>query len=139
MDNLFKYKETSAEGIVNIKDSNNDYGLKHNILNRTEQYQFIERRGDDFTCVGIKGGKYEGVIYKYGTVSIAEKENNKGEMPLSFQYDILDPNGLERKEFDDNFFNLIGDILVDIIDNSAGGLKRLEVKKNVRKDSTEMF
>ncbi len=122
----------------NSKVLNDDYGLKHNIPNRTEQYQFIERRGDNFTSVGIKGGMYEGVVYKYGTVSVAEKENNKGEMPLSFQYDILDPNGLERKEFDDNFFNLIGDILVDIIDNSAGGSKRLEVKKNVRKDSTEM-
>jgi hypothetical protein len=32
----------------------------------------------------------------------------------------LDPYGLDREEFDDEFFHLIGDILVDIIDEQIG-------------------
>ena len=38
-------------------------------------------------------------------------------MLFRFEYDILDNNMIPREEFDDkNFFKLLGDILVDIID-----------------------
>ena len=37
-------------------------------------------------------------------------------MPFQFEYDILDPVKLKQEDFGDDFFNLIGDILVDIID-----------------------
>ena len=35
---------------------------------------------------------------------------------LSFDYNIEDNNNIPRDEFDEEFFTLIGDILVDIID-----------------------
>ena len=67
-------------------------------------------------CIGIKEGKFAGVVYKYGKVSIGE-ETEKGNLPFRFEYDILDNNMIPREQFDDdNFFNLLGDILVDIID-----------------------
>ena len=37
-------------------------------------------------------------------------------MPFRFEYDIIDAYGLEREEFNEEFFTLIGDILVDVID-----------------------
>ena len=67
-------------------------------------------------CIGIRKGKFEGVVYKYGKGSLGE-ETWDGELPFRFEYDILDNNMIPREEFDnDNFFKLLGDILVDIID-----------------------
>ena len=66
--------------------------------------------------IGIRKGKFEGVVYKYGKVSLGE-ENKDGNLPFKFEYDILDNNMIPREQFEDeNFFKLIGDILVDIID-----------------------
>ena len=78
-------------------------------------YRYVNRPGDDFTSIGINGGKYEGVVYRYGKISLGE-ENPDGTLPFNFEYDILDNNELPRESFGEDFFDLIGDILVDIID-----------------------
>ena len=81
-----------------------------------DQYVFITNKDENMQCIGIRKGKFEGVVYKYGKVSLGE-ENEKGNLPFRFEYDILDNNMIPKEEFDDkNFFKLIGDILVDIID-----------------------
>ena len=81
-----------------------------------DQYVFITNKNEEMQCIGIRKGKFEGVVYKYGKVSLGE-ENEKGNLPFRFEYDILDNNMIPREEFnDENFFKLIGDILVDIID-----------------------
>ena len=81
-----------------------------------DQYVFITNKDENMQCIGIRKGKFEGVVYKYGKVSLGE-ENKDGNLPFRFEYDILDNNMIPREEFDDkNFFKLLGDILVDIID-----------------------
>ena len=35
---------------------------------------------------------------------------------MQFEYDIIENNAIPREKFGDNFFNLIGDILMDILD-----------------------
>ena len=80
------------------------------------KYTYVTDNEDKWTAIAIKSGKFEGVIYKYGKVTIPEEENSKGNLPFRFEYDILDPYGLEREEFNAEFFTLIGDILVDVID-----------------------
>ena len=81
-----------------------------------DQYVFITNKNEDMQCIGIKKGKYHGVVYKYGKVTLGE-ENDDGNLPFRFEYDILDNNMIPRSEFDDeSFFKLLGDILVDIID-----------------------
>ena len=82
-----------------------------------DRYTFVTQEGQNWTCIGIRGGKFDGAIYKYGKVSVSEEEDEKGNLPFRFEYDIVDPNGLLRETFDDEeFFTLIGDILVDILD-----------------------
>lgn len=82
-----------------------------------KKYTFVTQEGQNWTCIGLRGGQFDGVIYKYGKVSVAEEEDEKGNLPFRFEYDIVDPNGLLRETFDDEeFFTLIGDILVDILD-----------------------
>ena len=81
-----------------------------------DQYVFITNKDENMQCIGIRKGKFEGVVYRYGKIALGE-ETWDGNLPFRFEYDILDNNMIPRAEFDDkNFFKLIGDILVDIID-----------------------
>ena len=86
--------------------------------NIKDKYTFVSKVDDKWASVCIKGGKFDGVIYKYGKVSIPEEENKNedGTLPFQFEYDIIDNVGILREEFNEDFFILIGDILVDIID-----------------------
>ena len=52
-------------------------------------------------------------------MGVAEKENPDGTLNLQFDYGIVDNNGHKEEYFRDDFKNLIGDILVDIIDKEA--------------------
>jgi hypothetical protein len=82
------------------------------------KYTFVAKEDDDLASVCITDkGKYHGVVYKYGVVSVAEKENEDGTLPFKFEYDIVDNYNIPREEFDGEFFRLIGDILVHIVEN----------------------
>jgi zona occludens toxin (predicted ATPase) len=52
-------------------------------------------------------------------VSIPDKFNEEGNLPFKFEFDIIDNYGLQKEKFDKSFFNLIGDILVHIIDTQT--------------------
>ena len=51
----------------------------------SKNYTFVSKGDDDWASVMIKDGKYEGIIYQYGKVSVAESEDENGNMPLSFK------------------------------------------------------
>ena len=83
-----------------------------------DNYTFVSKKGDTWANVCIIEGKFKDVIYNYGKVSInPEKENDDGSLPFRFEYTIIDNALLQREEFGEEFFILIGDILVDIIDD----------------------
>ena len=96
--------------------------------NIKESYVYVESKKQDQTCIGIKGGKYAGVVYKYGNVSLGE-ETEDGEMPFKFEFDIIDNNAIPKEDFKEDFMNLIGDILVDIIEEQ-------NAESDNRKDSS---
>ena len=82
-----------------------------------DRYMFVSRENEDFASIMIKGGKFKDVIYNYGKVSIPEEDNlnEDGTLPFRFEYNIIDNVGISRDNFGEDFFTLIGDILVDII------------------------
>ena len=84
-----------------------------------DRYIFVSRENEDFASIMIKDGKFKDVIYNYGKVSIPEEDNlnEDGTLPFRFEYTIIDNVGIPRDNFDEEFFTLIGDILVDIIDD----------------------
>ena len=98
-------------------------------MNIKDSYQYIARKDDTWTSIGIRGGKFDGVVYKYGKVTLPEEETLEGDLPFKFEYDILDPNGLSREQFNNEFFTIIGDILVDIIDEQMKE-ENLEYRNN---------
>ena len=77
-------------------------------------YSYIETdKYPKQTCIGINTGKYAGVVYKYGKVTPIEKDNS---LTMQFEYDIVENNAIPRDQFNDEFFKLIGDILMEVID-----------------------
>ena len=82
---------------------------------------FVSGDDEDFASIMIKDGKFKDVIYNYGKVSIPEEDNlnEDGTLPFSFEYTIIDNVGIPRETFGEDFFTLIGDILVDIIDEQS--------------------
>ena len=83
-----------------------------------KRYVFVQKEGDDFTCIKIVEGKFENVIYKYGKVGFAKDENPDGTLPMKFDYDILsNPNkaDIDSKEFID----YIGDILMEQLEKQV--------------------
>ena len=97
---------------------------------------YVESKSQDQTCIGIKGGKFAGVVYKYGRVSFGKEEDENGNLPMQFQYDIVDNNGIPREQFNDEFFNLIGDILVEVMDEQKKETKDDKPKPVDRENSS---
>ena len=86
-----------------------------------DRYMFVSREDEDFASIMIKDGEFKDVIYNYGKVSIPEEKkiNEDGTLPFRFEYTIIDNVGIPRENFGEDFFTLIGDILVDIIDEQS--------------------
>ena len=81
-----------------------------------ETWEYVSREGDAQASVLLRGThKFSGVIYSYGRISVPEPPP-EGMAQLAFDSNIEDNNNIPRDEFDEEFFTLIGDILVDIID-----------------------
>ena len=82
---------------------------------KNKRYIFAQRQGDDFSCIKLLEGQYEGIIYKYNQVKFSTTENADGQIPLKFTYDIMvNPNKEDVKS--DDFRNYIGDILVECVE-----------------------
>ena len=98
--------------------------------NIKDYYTYITNRDEEMQLIGITKGKFHGVVYKYGKVSLGE-ENTDGNLPLKFEFDILDNNLIPKEEFGEDWSDLIGDILVDIIDEQEGN----KIESDNREDS----
>ena len=85
--------------------------------NIKDRYKYISRKEDNWASICIMGGRYSGIIYKYGKVSVATEENAEGNLTLRFDYNIVDDYGISEEELHDDFRDLLGDILVDIMDD----------------------
>ena len=87
----------------------------HTDQTKNKKYAFVQREGDDFSCIKLLQPPYKGVIFKYGKVGFSENENVDGTRSMKFDYDILfNPHemDLDNKEFID----YIGDMLVGFLD-----------------------
>tara|TARA_Y100001937_G_scaffold93627_1_gene126818 strand:+ start:310 stop:606 length:297 start_codon:yes stop_codon:yes gene_type:complete len=82
------------------------------------KYAFVQREGDDFTCIKLLEGKYKGIIYKYGKVGFAKDENPDGTLPMKFDYDIIF-NPHETNIDKQDFIDYIGDILIEQLEKQV--------------------
>ena len=95
-------------------------------------------QNSDATLQGIglteNAGKYHGVIYQYGELKFGEEENSDGSLNLSFDWQLIDSNGVPKDSLNsEEFKNLIGVILVNIVDRH---IKEGNIFYDDRGDST---
>ena len=86
---------------------------------KNKNYTFVQKEGDDFTCIKLLEGKYKGIIYKYGKVGFAKEEKPDGTLPMKFDYDIIfnphEDSSIDKQEFID----YIGDILIEQLEKQV--------------------
>ncbi len=83
------------------------------------KYDYVEDKDDTaLECVKIMEGKYEGLVYQYGTVSFHEDEE-KDIASVSFDYRIVED--VEDKD-DNELKEILGDILVDILEEHVNDI-----------------
>ena len=85
--------------------------------NIKDRYTYVSRKEDNWASICLTGGRYSGIIYQYGKVSVATEEKAEGNLTLRFDYNIVDDYGISEEELHDDFRDLLGDILVDIMDD----------------------
>lgn len=100
-------------------------------------YKFIESNEEDWYAVELKTGKWKGIRYIYGKVSVKEVPE-LGTATLSFTYNLMDSANFEEDDLlnDINFKNHLGDILQHVIQDSLDhGANIGNIKSNTDADS----
>ena len=86
---------------------------------KSKNYVFVQRDGDDFTSLKITEGKYKDIIFNFGNVGFAKEENEHGELPMHFDYNVVsNPSNLNIDNQD--FIDYIGDILHELLVEKYG-------------------
>ena len=95
-------------------------------------YDLIDSDDSTKTGVGIKTGKFEGVLYHYGKAKIQEEE---GFAKMTFSYTIISSPKIPEHELmeDKEFHDFIGEILTDILMSQA------EANEKARNDDSQEF
>jgi len=79
------------------------------------KYLFVQKDGDDFTCIKLIEDKYLGIVYKYGNAAFAKDEKPDGTLPMKFDYDIIkNPDNIDTNN--QQFIDYIGDILIELLE-----------------------
>ena len=88
----------------------------------TNKYEVIFDKKQDTALIKLTEGKFINFVFQFGEVSIKEEELD-GSLPVSFTYDLKeapDSYTYDNEEADKaEFENIIGDILYDIVVNTA--------------------
>ena len=92
---------------------------KLNKIDISRSYELCTDKSKEWTAIKLTGvTDFEGVIYKYGRVSMEEQKDSE-ECSLQFDFDVLLSPTIEKEELETNldFKNLMGDILVHILED----------------------
>jgi len=94
--------------------------MELNKLDISRSYIYVSGEDEDWTAIKLSEvtGKYQNIIFKYGKVGVEEdKENDVAS--LQFEYDVLSSHDIEIEELDKDseFKNLLGDILIHILED----------------------
>lgn len=79
------------------------------------RYLFVQKEGDDFTCIKLIEDKYIGIVYKYGNVGFAKEPTPEGKLPMKFDYTVFkNPENIDTNT--QEFIDYIGDILIELLE-----------------------
>lgn len=97
-------------------------------------YQVVEGKNTGELAIQIIDPPYDGVIIKIGKIAVNEEES--GNATLAFDYDIIkgDPESIGDA---DSFGQIVGDIIVDILENQVSTQE--DDDGNDREDDSSQF
>ena len=104
----------------------------------TVKHSFVVRDNDEskFTAIRIDEGKFKGTIYLYEEVQVGEETENGG-LDLHFTVKIAKAENDNHIEFEEEFHNVCGDILISCLEK--GLRKEDEVDIIYRDNNSESF
>lgn len=81
------------------------------------KYRFVEHKDDSTVGICLEDtGKFDGVIYRYGQVKLGRDENPNGTRDLTFDWILLDSNGVDKEDLmTEEFADIVGSILEELI------------------------
>ena len=90
----------------------------------SDRYVFVEKADSDFTSIKALQKPYDGIIYTYGKVKVSEPNGECENAKLSFDYRVEEvppvfDKSKEEIENDPDFSRFIGDVLVEILEDSV--------------------
>ena len=86
---------------------------------KNKRYVFAQKGNADYSSIKLTEGKFKDIIYHYGKVSFAPKENADGKLPMKFDYTI-DKNPNDKDLLDNSeFIDYIGDILLELLEQQV--------------------
>jgi len=90
----------------------------------SDRYVFVEKADSDFTSIKVLTEDYNGIIYTYGKVKVSEPNGECENAKLSFYYRVEEVPPVfgktkEEIENDPDFSRFIGDVLVEILEDSV--------------------
>ena len=103
------------------------------MINNNKLFKFVEHKDTEeiAVCLLEEAGKFQGVIYRYGQVKLAKEENDDGSLNLTYDWDMLDTNGIPKEEFYvEEFSDLTGVILEMLLESAIKKENELYVNAN---------
>jgi len=99
----------------------------------TVKHSFVVRDDDktEFTAIRIDEGKFKGVIYGYNEVGVG-KETDSGGLNLNFTIIHCKSENDNHIEFEEEFHNVCGDILVSCLEK---GIRKEDEVDIIYRDS----
>ena len=86
------------------------------LVGRDYMFKFpSETNKQEGYSIELTSGDFAGVNYKYGEVKVEEDEEN-GSASLVFSFDVVDANGIENLDINEDFKNVMGNVLMSIIE-----------------------
>lgn len=82
-----------------------------------DQYEILETSSEANTAIlKLQNNDWEGVEYYYSLVMPGDLDEETGEMPVSFVYEIVNDNG-KNAEHNVDFEDTIAEVLYDVVTN----------------------
>jgi hypothetical protein len=100
---------------------------QHNV-----DYVLLDSDDKSKTAVGVKTGKFAGILYHYNKARLTEEEDHAR---MTFSYTVISTSKIPIEDLiqDAEFQNFIGDILTDILMSQA------EANEKIRDNDSEEF
>jgi len=106
---------------------------------KNKLYEIVDTKTVD-NQIGIQlleeAGEFEGIVYRYGQIKMADHENEDGTYTLTFDWDLIEYNDIPKDELDkEKMSDIITTILEDLLTKAVNQSEGLNIGTENREDN----